>query len=136
MATTRKIRRRKTTRVKYRSGLEERVAALLPNPELYETQKITYVQEHVYTPDFPLSDGTFVEAKGYFDAADRAKHLRIREQGITVRFIFSRSNNKIHRSSKTTYADWCEKHGFEYCDIKDAEHKIKEWCGSTKNSKN
>lgn len=86
----------------------------------YETHKITYVVEHDYTPDWSITDTSFLEAKGYFRASDRAKHLYIKAQHpeITVRFIFGDSRNKIHKNSKTTYADWCEKYGFEYTDLK------------------
>lgn len=76
---------------------------------------------HTYTPDFPLSDKVFIEVKGYFKAADRAKHLAVREQhpDKKIYFLFANSKNKLNKNSNTTYGDWCEKHGFEFADIKD-----------------
>ena len=128
VATIKRRKRRKPPQ--FKSGLEVKVSKLIPNPELYETVKLTYVQEHTYTPDFPLADGvTFIEAKGYWDAADRAKHLRIKESypDYRVVFVFANSRNKLNRSSKTTYGDWCNRHGFHFCDIKELPDKIKEW---------
>ena len=31
-------------------------------------------------------------------------------------FVFHNSKNKIRKGSKTTYADWCVKHGFQFAD--------------------
>ena len=56
---------------------------------------------------------------------DRQKHLLIKVQHpeLDIRFLFQRSKSRISKTSKTTYADWCEKHGFLYCDL----HIPKEW---------
>jgi len=58
----------------------------------------------------------FIETKGRFVASDRAKHLLIQEQypGIDLRFVFQKAGEKISRNSKTTYGEWCHKHGFQY----------------------
>jgi hypothetical protein len=76
---------------------------------------------HTYTPDFPLTDTVFIEVKGYFKAADRAKHLAVKEQhpDKKIYFLFANSKNKLNKNSNTTYGDWCRKHGFEFADIKD-----------------
>jgi hypothetical protein len=105
-----------------RSLLEKRVYSVLPakvQPN-YEKHKIKYVVEHEYRPDWSISDTKFIEVKGYFRPNDRAKHLFIKKQHpeITVYFIFGDSRNKLHTRSTTTYADWCTKYGFEYCDLK------------------
>lgn len=104
----------------YKSGLEERVSALLPKPVQYETNRIPYVVEHFYKPDFKLRENVYIEAKGLFLPADRAKHLYVKEQHpeITIYFLFQDSNKKLNRSSKTTYGMWAEKYGYEYSDIK------------------
>lgn len=72
--------------------------------------------KHQYTPDFVLPNGIIIEAKGIFDAADRAKHLLIKKQypNLDIRFVFSNAKAKIYKGSKTTNAAWCEKHGFPY----------------------
>ena len=33
---------------------------------------------------------------------------------LDIRFIFQR-NNTLTKRSKTTYGDWCDKHGFLWC---------------------
>ena len=62
--------------MKFRSKLEERIADLLKELGVsyeYETHKISYEILHIYTPDFILPNGIILEAKGYWDAADRRK---------------------------------------------------------------
>lgn len=100
---------------------------MLPPYVTYETTEIKYVKTHTYHPDFTVSDVFFIEAKGYWDSEDRMKHLLVREQhpDKTIAFVFQNSKNKLNRRSKITYADWCDKHGFLYCDIKDGIPK--EW---------
>jgi hypothetical protein len=125
-----KKRGRRSTQTKiYRSKLEQRVSLELPSTvrNNYETHHLTYTVDHKYCPDWSIDDKTFIEAKGYFRASDRAKHLYIREQypDVTVMFVFGDAKNKIHKNSKTTYADWCEKYGFKYTDIKQGIPK--EW---------
>ena len=66
-----------------------------------------------YTPDFYLSkQDIYIETKGFFDFADRQKHLLVKEQNpdIDIRFLFVNANNKLNKSSKTTYGAWCDKH--------------------------
>ena len=104
----------------FRSGLEEKVADQLKKSGVrfeYETTKIKYVVPeslHTYTPDFVFPNGLIVETKGYWDAADRKKHLLIKQQhpNLDIRFVFSNANTKIRKGSKTSYANWCDKHGF------------------------
>lgn len=59
---------------------------------------------------------------------DRLKHLEIKAQhpALDIRFVFSNSNQKISKTSKTTYAAWCEKHGFMYADKSIPESWLKE----------
>lgn len=113
--------RKKTKKPNFKSGLERRVADLLPKTVTYEPDKLKYTVIHSYTPDFKLDKNDYIEVKGRFTASDRAKHLYIKEQHpeVKIRFIFGRSQNTLNRSSKTTYADWCDKYGFEFVDIAD-----------------
>ena len=105
----------------YRSGLEDKLSKQIKTAGLevhYETDKIKYQvppRQAKYTPDFRLpKDGGFfyVEAKGIWDVKDRQKHLLIQEQypEIDIRFVFSNSNNKLYKGSKSTYASFCDKH--------------------------
>ncbi len=63
-----------------------------------------------------MPNGIIIEAKGIFDAADRAKHLLIKKQypHLDIRFIFSNAKAKIYKGSKTTLTAWCEKYGYQY----------------------
>ena len=105
----------------YRSGLEDSVAQELKDkgvPFTYEEVKITWLDHktRTYTPDFELENGIIIETKGRFVTADRMKHLAIKEQypDYDIRFVFSNPNAKLNKGSKTTYAMWCDKHGFLY----------------------
>jgi len=108
----------------YRSGLEEKIAAQLEAagfPVAFEQYKLKYevpAREATYTPDFVLRNGIIVESKGIFDVEDRKKHLLIREQypELDIRFVFSSSRAKLYKGSKTSYAEWCEKNGFQFAD--------------------
>jgi len=85
----------------------------------YEQLKVKYQRrESTYTPDFELPNGIIIEAKGRFKSEDRSKHLRIKEQHpeLDIRFVFSNSSNKLNKNSNTTYAGWCDKHGFKWSD--------------------
>lgn len=117
-------RRRHAIANGYRSGLEETIGLSLQrrgvDPAIFETTKIEYRVDETrkYTPDWPLPNGIIVETKGRFTAADRKKHLLIKEQrpDLDIRFVFQRSTTRISKTSKTTYADWCNKHEFKYAD--------------------
>lgn len=108
----------------YRSGLEEKLAIQLSQAGVecaYESMTIPYekpASKHKYTPDFPLPNGIIIESKGRFVTADRAKHLLVKKQHphLDIRFVFSNSKSRISKTSKTTYAAWCEKYGFKYAD--------------------
>lgn len=115
----------------FRSGLEERTAASLSKVGVsftFEEDKIQYIKperQAKYTPDFIVTtrpDGSprtrplIVETKGRFLVDDRQKHLLIQKQHpeLDIRFVFSNPNARLNKTSKTTYASWCEKHGFQY----------------------
>ncbi len=111
----------------FRSGLEEKVSAQLDALGIsgnYEKYKIPYIKPesaHMYTPDFYFTKGSkrlICETKGRFVVADRMKHLLIKRQlpDIDIRFVFTNSKAKISKTSKTSYGDWCTKHGFIYAD--------------------
>lgn len=100
---------------------EKRLALQLRDesvPFKYEKTKLKYrvEKERTYTPDFELPDGSFIEVKGLFSSEDRVKHLLIKEQypNVTIRFLFDNADKKLNKNSKTSYGDWCSKHGFEY----------------------
>ncbi len=105
----------------YRSGLEKDTASYLRKKKVkftYEERKIKWEDFKVrtYTPDFILGNGIVIETKGRFVATDRAKHLSIKKQfpHLDIRFVFSNPNAKLSKVSKTTYAQWCKRHDFQY----------------------
>lgn len=107
----------------YRSGLESKVSAQLTEAGVnfeYETFKIEYQvnETRKYTPDFRLPNGIIVETKGRFVSDDRKKHLLVQKQhpNLDIRFVFTNSKAKLNKGAKSTYADWCVKHGFKYAD--------------------
>jgi hypothetical protein len=109
----------------YRSGLEKKIATQIEKnnlPIIFESDKIPYVlpsRGSKYCPDFklPKKGGFFyLESKGRFVTADRQKHILIKQQHpeIDIRFVFSNQNAKLYKGSKTTYASWCSKNGFQF----------------------
>ena len=135
MATGRKITAKQVaTKYGFRSGLEERVAEQLDQLGVsytYEKVKLKYIRpasEHIYTPDFVLASGIIVETKGRFLLADRMKHIMVKKHNpdVDIRFVFSNSNARISKASKTTYAMWCRKHGFLFADKTIPEEWINE----------
>ena len=116
-------RRRHALRNGYRSGLEDDISVDLKKRGVsfeYETLKIkwTLLENKTYTPDFILPNGIIIESKGRFVAADRKKHLKVKEQhpDLHIRFVFSNSRAKLNKGAKSTYGDWCDKYGFTYAD--------------------
>ena len=106
-------------RLPYRSKFEVRVAAALGKRKVdfqYEKVSFDYVPKiRNYTPDFYLPESKiYIETKGRLTTNDRVKHLLIKDQypDLDIRFVFVNANNKISRTSKTTYANWCDRHKF------------------------
>jgi hypothetical protein len=113
----------------YRSGLEHRLGQELKELGLsftFEQEKLEYIipaSKHKYTPDFKFPNGIFIETKGRLTSKDRQKHEYVKSCNpfVDIRFIFSNPGSRLYKGSTTTYADWCMKHGFEYCSIKDVD---------------
>lgn len=124
-ATISRTRRRAIAKG-YRSGLEEQAAEQIAQAGLkveYETDKVTYTwpeRQSTYHPDFklPSKDGGFFycETKGIWAVEDRQKWHLLHEQhpDIDFRLVFSNQNAKLYKGSPTTYAAYCDKHGFTY----------------------
>lgn len=117
----------------YRSGLEQKVSEYLNERNInygYECIKIEWedLAYRTYTPDFVLHNGIIIETKGRFMAADRRKHIAIKKQHpkLDIRFVFTNSKAKLSKGAKSSYADWCIKHGFRYYDRIIPEDWLKE----------
>ena len=107
----------------FRSGLEKEIEAQLRACGIDPKYESLTIKFHVekdckYTPYFPVSKSIIIETKGRFTAADRMKMLMVQKQHpeFEFRFVFSNSNNRISKISKTTYGKWCENNGFKYAD--------------------
>lgn len=105
----------------YRSGLEERLAhelRLQGVPFAFEEVVVPYVKRPAtYTVDFHLkANGILIESKGWFIPEDRTKHLLVKQQhpDLDIRFVFARATSPLRAGSRTTYASWCDKHGFKW----------------------
>ena len=115
-------KKKSVIQISFRSGLEEYVADQLDQLGVafeYETLVIKFTRPekmHRYTPDFILPNGIIIETKGRFLTKDRQKHLLVKKQhpDLDIRFVFSNPNQRISKTSKTTYAKWCNTNGFEY----------------------
>lgn len=114
----------------FRSGSEVAIAnqfVKLGIDYKYESQKLKWVlpeQKKTYTPDFFLTKANgelmIIECKGRWTTADRIKHQHIKQQypDLDIRFVFDNPNARISKTSKTTYAKYCEQHGFRYSPLK------------------
>jgi hypothetical protein len=110
----------------FRSGLEDKHSKQIEEAGLeviYEKDRYFYQvpqRQSRYTPDFklPKIGGFFyIESKGIWDVQSRQKHLLLKEQygdELDVRFVFSNQKARLYKKSPTTYAAYCEKHGFQY----------------------
>lgn len=104
---------------KFRSGFEKEVYRQLRaaglDPE-YEAVRVPYVspaKKRTYHTDFSFKSSSIViESKGLLNRAGREKILDIKRSNpdLDLRLLFQR-DNKISKTSKTTYSMWAEKHG-------------------------
>ncbi len=104
-------------KLSFKSRLERQFALLLNQIGInfgYEEDKIPYTLECNYLPDFKIGN-FYVETKGRFTSQDRRKHLAVKKDNpsVDIRFVFMR-DERINKTSKTRYSDWCKKHGYKY----------------------
>jgi hypothetical protein len=125
--------RKEALKYGYRSGLEHSISLYLTELKHkygYETIKIEWEDliYRKYTPDFMLNNGIIIETKGRFVTADRRKHILIKKQHpkLDIRFVFTNSRSKLSKVSKSSYGQWCTKHGFKYHDRIIPEDWLKE----------
>lgn len=114
-------------RPKFKSEFEKKAFKALQKygKVTYEGERLGYVVNRNYLPDFVVEfqrpeapDTTsriYIETKGYFSPADRAKMLAVKKAHPEkdIRLIFL-ANNKLHKGTETRYADWAEKNGFPF----------------------
>lgn len=106
----------------HKSGFEDTAAELFKDNGIkaeYEAEKLKYVIESNYTPDFKItnSDGTttYIETKGYFDADSVKKMMHVKRANpeLDIRMWFMK-DAKIPGRKKMKYSDWCDKYGYPY----------------------
>ena len=122
----------------FRSGLEERIIKQLEEYNIkpnYESIKLDYIipeSKHVYTPACPVCKSIVIETKGRWVLEDRQKMLLLIEQHpeIEFRMLFYNANQKIKKGSKTSYADWCDKHGIKWADKRIPPEWIEDICNA------
>lgn len=105
--------------MKQRSKFEGKVQEdLLKRGKTYEYEpiKLTYTLANTYTPDIVLPNKVIVELKGFFKPSDRRKMLAVTTQhpDLDIRMVFQNPYKKLSKTSKTTYADWCDKHNIKW----------------------
>lgn len=103
-----------------KSGFERTLAAQLKRYGVkfeYEPDKIDYVLERNYIPDFKIGD-MYIEAKGKLDQDTRSKMIAVKKAHphLDIRFVFMRAENKLSKNSKMTYGQWAERNGFPWAD--------------------
>lgn len=130
-----KAARSKVDTNNWRSGLERRVGELLDELGIaYEFEKHKYhytipATNHTYLADFKLQESDLViETKGRLTREDRKKMVAVlaSNPGLNLVMVFSDANKKIYKGSKTSYAEWCDKVGIKWLDVKTFEKQLKE----------
>lgn len=134
MRITKRVARKEAFASGYRSKFELTFANKLKElglKALYESEKIHYIQPEkvrTYNPDWTIGKNRYIETKGRFTGADRAKMLFVLGSNPTLQFymLFQNSNVTLSKVSKTTYGQWCDKNNIEWADIRDTK-KWKGW---------
>jgi predicted nuclease of restriction endonuclease-like RecB superfamily len=108
---------------RFKSGLERDFAELLVKHGVsaeYEATRFEFIRVGHYTPDWKVSDSLYIETKGYFSPRNRGDLLSFREQhpNVEIFLVFSAPNNRLTSKSKTTYAEWADRHGFRWSSIR------------------
>lgn len=105
----------------FRSDLELRVyeAAKRSRKKLsFEPHFIPYHIKGNYLPDFQLPNGIYIEVKGRLDAATCRKMRAVKASNpeLDIRFVFGNAQNKMNKSSKMRYWEWCDRYGFPWAE--------------------
>lgn len=107
----------------YKSGLELTISEQIKQTEYelrYETETLIYTvpeRKAKYTPDFVFTKRNgatmYIETKGRWTTADRTKmkHVLQSNPGIDIRMVFQNPNQKLSKTSPTTYETYARKLG-------------------------
>lgn len=132
MARRKRPQVRRAGKPRRRSFFEDDFASNLSRRRIpfdYESIRLGYTLDCEYLLDFvvhrPDSTVFYVETKGRLTSADRRKMIAVKKAhpDIDLRLVFMNPRNRLDKRSKTTYAQWAERHGFPW-----AERTVpKEW---------
>jgi len=115
----------------YKSGLEFEISERIKQTEYelrYETETLNYTipeRKAKYTPDFVFikRNGAtmYIETKGRWTTADRIKmkHVLQSNPGIDIRMVFQNPNQRLSKTSLTTYEAYARKLGIVHVAKKD-----------------
>lgn len=103
---------------------------------VHQAEKVPYVIEHNYTPDFELSN-ILIESKGRFrEPAEAAKYKHIRTSlegsGRELIFVFYNPSTpmpfarKRKDGTKQSHAEWAEKNDFRWYTVETVKELFKE----------
>lgn len=111
MSITHQNKQKNQNNKNFKSKFEEEIAGFYKIANNYESSKLSYSLQNIYTPDFELKKNVFLECKGFFKPSDRRKMLEVVKQHPDKKFImlFQNSTVKLTKRSDTTYGDWCTK---------------------------
>ena len=110
----------------YKSGLELTVSAQIKSadyPLNYETETLHYIvpeRKAKYTPDFVFvkknGELMYIETKGRWTSIDRLKmkHVLASHPGVDIRMVFQNPNQKLSKTSPTTYETYANKLGINH----------------------
>jgi hypothetical protein len=115
----------------HRSRLEEEVEQALESmgyTPSYEAERFNYVLHRKYTPDFKVGQ-VLIEVKGWWPPAERSKFLSVIvcNPGLPIFVALQRPYLTLSKKSKTTYAEWCSRHGIAWCPIPIPPDFMEQW---------
>jgi hypothetical protein len=114
----------------YEERVVQEALADLPLPFQYESVKLPYILRRNYTPDFSVGDiGVHIEVKGWWPPEDRSKlkAVRLANPDDVILVVLVRPNLTISKTSKTTYAQWCEQWGISWMPFDKDPAVIRQW---------
>lgn len=142
--------RKKKEILPYRSNFEWRIAEYLKNNKVkfdYESESVAYVRpvrkaecnacgstdvgaSFIYTPDFVLANGVYIEAKGRFVSRDRTKLIAVLTSNNVLtrdnfRLLFMADNYTTSRKIER-YSEWATRNGI-ICHVSYAGQVPKGW---------
>lgn len=123
----------------HRSRLETQVEQALESQGLscsYEKNSFVYYRKGRYTPDFTVNGPHpfHIEVKGYWIPSDRTKTLAVITANPDLRLLVAlqKPHDKISKTSKTSYCEWCSKYGIPWTTIPIPPDLIQQWLSGSR----